>query len=246
MNLIDPTGMYIVDENQKEWNKRKHSIENKRDRLQNKVDKLTTKAQEKGWSEDKLAKKIGNKNERIASLNTTLSKMGNLEQSPQGYALLHTATGEKGGVSLNTKTNVINIKYNNGTASFVHEVTHAEQFETGDIAFDSNTGNVIAIDVYDEVTAYQAQFAYSPYSVSNISSTSCADSFNTITPQWVQGIENGTIYTPGGHSNTGLSRINVNSTREDLIKAYPNYSMNLLPAGYILKTSYRNIYYRNR
>ena len=49
-----------------------------------------------------------------------------------------------------------------GVGDFVHEVTHAGQFETGDIAFNAETGGTLAQDIYDEIAAYQAQFAYDP------------------------------------------------------------------------------------
>ena len=96
--------------------------------------------------------------------------MGALEASDQVYSLSSTAEGENGGVTLNTSTNVIDIK-SGSTSNFVHEMTHAGQFEAGDMAFDSKTGNTLAQDIYDEVSAYKAQFAYNPSSVSGLTST---------------------------------------------------------------------------
>jgi RHS repeat-associated protein len=142
VSYIDPTGMYIEEGSQKEWERRKDDVTSQRDYLQKRVDKLTAKAEAKGWSAEKLASRIGDKTERITSLNTSLGTMRTLESSSQGYSLSHTAPGENGGVTLNTGTNTIDIRFGSGnTANFVHEVTHAGQFETGDIAFDSKSGN---------------------------------------------------------------------------------------------------------
>ncbi|WP_302305011.1 hypothetical protein [Culturomica massiliensis] len=132
-----------------------------------------------------------------------------------------------------------------GVGDFVHEVTHAGQFETGDIAFNAETGGTLAQDIYDEIAAYQAQFAYDPGSISGLSSTYVAKSFNAITPAWVQGLAGGSLYVPGGNANTGIESLNINSTRADFIKAYPNsFSVKQLPKDYILKNSYPTIYYK--
>ena len=243
---IDPTGMYIEEGSQKEWEKQKGNVTSERDRLQNRVDKLTAKAEAKGWSSEKLASRIGDKTERIGSLNTSLGSMGTLEGSSQGYSLSHTAAGENGGVTLNTGTNTLDIKFGSGnTANFVHEVTHTGQFETGNMAFDSKSGMTLAQDIHDEVSAYKAQYAYDPSSVSGLTSTSYANSFGAITTSWVQGLAGGTLYAPGGTANTGIGPLNINSTRTDFINAYPsNPALKTLPASFILKTSYPNIYYK--
>ena len=254
MIYIDPTGMYIEEGSQKEWERRKSDITSQKDYLQKRVDNLTAKAEGKGWSAEKLASKIGDKNERVGSLNTSLGTMGTLESSSQGYSLSHTASGENGGVTLNTGTNTVDIRFGSGnTANFVHETTHAGQFETEDMAFDSKSGNPLAQDVFDEISGYKAQFAYDPSSVSGLTSTSVANSFGSITASWVQGLVGGNIYVPigspnyvpGVSTNTGVGPLNINSTRADFINAYPNYpGFKMLPASYVLKTSYPNIYYK--
>jgi RHS repeat-associated protein len=243
---IDPTGMYIEEGSQKEWDRQKGNVTSQRDYLQNRVDKLTAKAEAKGWSSEKLASRIGDKTERIGSLNTSLGTMGTLESSSQGYSLSNTAAGENGGVTLNTGTNTIDIKFgSSNTGNFVHEVTHAGQFETGNMAFDSKSGMTLAQDIHDEVSAYKAQYAYDPSTVSGLTSTSYANSFGAITTSWVQGLAGGTLYAPGGTANTGIGPLNINSTRTDFINAYPsNPAMKTLPASFILKTSYPNIYYK--
>ena len=135
-----------------------------------------------------------------------------------------------------------------GVGDFVHEVTHAGQFETGDIAFNAETGGTLAQDIYDEIAAYQAQFAYDPGSISGLSSTHVANSFGAITPSWVQGLKDATgamPYTVASSANTGLIPININSTRDAFIQAYPwnVLSFRGLPANYNIK-SLPKIYYK--
>jgi hypothetical protein len=244
LRFTDPTGMEIEEGSKKEWERQKAYVQKQRDKLQTKSDGLGAKAEKKGWSADKLANKQGNLGERISSLNSSLGTMGTLESSSQVYSLSHAAPGANGGLTLDTKTNTIDISFGS-TANFVHETTHAGQFETGDMAFDSKTGNTLAQDVYDEVSAYKAQFAYSPSSVSGLTSTSVANSFGAITTSWVQGLAGGTLYSPGGTANTGVSPLNINSTKADFMKAYlGSAAIKSLPTGFILKNSYPNIYYK--
>ena len=246
VKYTDPMGMEIEEGNLKEWVNLKQEIERQRDNLQTDINKLNAKARVKGWSSEKLAVKIGNKAERLASLNSSIVTMETLETSSQVYSLSHTADGENGGVTLNTNTNVIDIKFGS-TANFVHEMTHAGQFETGDVAF-LNTGMTILQDVYDEMAAYKAQFGYSPSSVSGLTSTSVANSFSEITPAWVQGLKDATgsmPYAEGGSANTGLIPVNINSTRAALIQAYPWKAAGFrqLPENYNLRTL-QGVYYK--
>jgi len=71
---IDPTGMTVEPGSQRKWAKQKQSIEEEIDRLQGRVDKLIAKATNKGWSAEKLAGKIGDMQDRINSLNGSLTK----------------------------------------------------------------------------------------------------------------------------------------------------------------------------
>ncbi len=246
INFIDPDGRTVDPASQKEWDKQKQAVTNERDRLQKKVDNLTAKAKDKGWSAEKLAGKVGNLNERVSSLNGSLGNLGVLEKSTQVYSLT-TTTGDEGGTTYDSKSGNIVINFGT-TANFVHETTHAGQFETGDLAFSSTTGQSLGQDVDDEVAAYKAQYAYDPSSVSGLKSTSTANSFGTITASWVQGITkaDGTQpYALGGSANTGVSPVNINSNRDALIKAYPHQSATLstLPATFILK-DLPSIYYK--
>jgi len=243
---IDPDGREIAPASQKEWERQKQSVISQRDRLQSRVDNLTAKAADKGWSAEKLAGKIGNMQDRISSLNGTISNLGTLEASSQVYAL-RSGAGEGGGTTYDPSTGNIVFSYGS-TSNFVHETTHGGQFESGDIAFDTKTGMPYGSDVFDEVSAYKAQFGYDPSSVSGLTSSSTVNSFGTITPSWVQGItksDGSKIYAPGGAANTGIAPVNINTNRAGLIKAYPNQTSVLknLPATFILK-NLPTIYYK--
>ncbi len=123
-------------------------------------------------------------------------------------------------------------------------MTHGAQFESGDVAFDGTTGNVVGQDIGDEVAAYQAQYHYDPSSVSGLPSTSgtTINSAKDVTSGWVQGLDGGTLYNPGGRANTAVTPLNINSTKTDLINAYPNNAaLNSLPNTFILKNDYPNI-----
>lgn len=141
-----------------------------------------------------------------------------LEKSNQVYSLAHLSGS--GSLSFDVETKIISINYE-GTANFIHELIHAGQFETGDIAF---IGSDICLqDVYDEVLAYKTQFAYSPYTVSSLVSSYSPKNIDEITPLWVQGLidDKGTsCYAPGGRNNTGIIPVNINATRDILIRAY--------------------------
>ena len=246
MRYTDPTGKRIEEDSLEEWGRLKQRIENRRDRVQRQINKINAKAKSKGWSSEKLATKIGNKSERLASLNSSIETMGTLEGSTQVYSLSHTKKDENGCVKLNTSTSVIDIRFGR-TANFVHEMTHAGQFESGDIAF-TNTGDTIFQDVYDEMAAYKAQFGYSPSSVSGIKSITFANTFAAITPLWVQGIIDPTgsqPYAVGGSANTGVIPININSSIATLIQAYPWKAASFigLPKDFILG-NLPNIYYK--
>ena len=237
--FVDPDGMQIAPGSQKEFDKQKQNVIAQRDKLQGKIDGLNAKAAEKGWSAKKLAGRIGNMTDRVNGLNEAISNLGVLESSKQVYSLDSGAV--QNGVALDTSTNEIVISYS-GTALFTHETTHAGQFETGDIGFDSSTGNTLAQDLQDEVLGYKAQWAYDPSSVGGLKSES------QITPSWVQGVTDSATgnqpYKQGGTANTGISPVNVNSTRNDLIKAYPHLKGTLqsLPANATLKSIVPTIY----
>lgn len=134
-----------------------------------------------------------------------------------------------------------------GTSKYDYETIHNGQFESGEIALNSETGQPVAMDLDDEVASYKAQFAYDPSSVSGLTSVTVANSFQEITTTWVQNLtsrDGSQPYNIGGTAGTGLFRININSTRDDLIKSYPNTFNTLinLPSTFTKKTDPNAIY----
>ncbi len=144
------------------------------------------------------------------------------EKSSQLYQL-GKIEGNIGGVVYDSNSGAVVINYVS-TANFVHEVTHVGQFERGEIAF-SSKGGALAGDVFDEIAAYKSQYNYDPISVSELPSTSTISNINDITSSWVQGIDGGTLYVPGGRANTGVFPLNINSTKYDFIKSHGIYGI---------------------
>ncbi|MDE6549645.1 MAG: hypothetical protein K2L22_11675 [Muribaculaceae bacterium] len=224
VNNTDPTGMYVVKESQEEWKRNKNDIKNRRDRLQSSIDKTKSKGAKKGWSKEKIEKKIGDKQERVASLDNTLSTMTNIENSEQGYSLHQTS--DNGGLSL--ENGIIKISYNPSkynkfkNSNFVHEVTHAGQFESGDIAFSTESGGSYLVDIFDEIEAYKAQYAYEPSTLSGLNPDLGINAINDINRDWITGVRsNGTLmYSDGGYCRTGQGYVRVDSPLIFLSIAY--------------------------
>ena len=229
MRYVDPDGREVVESSLRDWEREKATIQSTVDRIQGRMDRLIAQ----GGNESRIT----NLGERVSSLNRTLGTMGTMEASSQKYALASISAGELGGLSYDHGSGVITIGYGS-TANFVHEVTHGGQFESGDMGFFHN-GTIAGQDVYDEVAAYRAQYAYNPGSVSGIPSSSTVNSSADITTGWVQGIVHGgeRIYNPGTSVNTGLYPVNMNSTRADLMRAYPHVNL----SGYSNTIPFRNM-----
>lgn len=128
---------------------------------------------------------------------------------------------ESGTISYSNETDIISIT-NANTAGFVHEVTHAAQYEFGEIGFAAD-GATIGQDVFDEIEAYCAQYAFKPSIVTNITSSIGVKRISDITIDWLQNINIGgkQPYIIGNENNTGISTININSGYDEIVKAYP-------------------------
>ncbi|MNX72044.1 hypothetical protein D3C86_1033810 [compost metagenome] len=235
---IDPDGRKINPANQKEWDKQKTNIENRRGDLVNNINSLTQKGQKEGWSQKKLERKIGDMNDRVKSLDNTLATMKVLEDpnNSQQYSLHTIKSIDVGGIKYDNKTGDIVFSYGS-TAQFIHEgVVHAGQFESGDLGFSKLSGMPVAQDLEDEVAAYKAQYAYDPTSTGRMD-------FTTINSQWVQTIKDasGTYL----YDNHGILPVNVNSTFQHLMNAYPNQTNfinqinSLSPADRAIELNYK-------
>ena len=166
LRYIDPTGMKIDPASETEWNNEKQAITDRKTGIDAKIDKITAKAEQKGWSENKLNRRTGDLKERSASLEKTLSTMNNLENCQNTtYTLKQVAENGSFGMGAGKDAGKMVIKYSS-TSSFVHEVTHGGQYHDREIGF-SKDGMALGYDLTDEVNAYRAALAYDRHSYDN-------------------------------------------------------------------------------
>jgi hypothetical protein len=228
--IIDPAS-------ETEWNNQKDAVIKKRDEVKTQFDNFQKNAVEKGWSGQQYDRRLKRSGigRQLNSLNNTLNTMSVVESSSTIYKLQ--STDGKGGSLSRGNDNSLVINFSS-TGNFVHEITHAGQYERQEIGF--NGHNVIAYDIMDEVFAYQAQFAYSSDApvFNNISWDS------DITESWVRNIVNAQGMRP--YSALPSFPITMNSTRGELIKAYPKtlfYQLDMSP-GMKLKDIRGNLLYK--
>ena len=212
--------MYIKDESQEEWIINRNDIVQKRDANHRTIEKTMEKAYRNGWSQEKIDKKIGEKQLHLQSLNNTLKTMSTLENSENAYGLSH-SDSDVGGLILSDDGS-ISIDYIEGDiGNFVHEVTHAGQIERGDLAL-SERGGAIYYDIYDEFQAYAAQYAYVKSSSSN--GFLGLKSYNSINLYWLNNIKNAAgsfVYRNQIGIDCGLIPVSAGSNEFTLLTAYP-------------------------
>jgi len=245
--FIDPDGRQIDPANQDEYDRMQRQVERKHDRLDNKLQRL----QNRGASQARIDKVA----DRVNQLAQTENNLNALEASPVMYQLnsLDPATNSQGYLSYNANGNngngAVVINYIKGsTSNFVHESTHAGQYETHDVAFaNANPGgnNTIGIDLHDEVAAYKAQYAFSPSSVTGLQSNVQVNNINGITPNWVQNIFDPMTNThPYQAQHIGIVPVNTGTTVNTLIQAYPRVNFGGINPDLTLRQLYPNIIQR--
>lgn len=210
MNYVDPTGMIIDHVSQEEWNRQKDLINRVVSSLNKKINKTNEKALAKGWTKEKTEKKNSENAERLSILNNTLQTMEMMELNQnEVYHLDKTNIDQQIEGNVTRIGDQIHISYNS-TALFVHEVTHAGQGLTGDLAFLPN-GCTLYQDIFDEVNAYKAQYAYMNYPL------------NQATPLKIRNMETEGMmpYAPEGGNNTGIIPVNNRSDINTIMQAYP-------------------------
>ena len=202
VRFVDPTGSVIEESCLENWNLHKERIKQKYNGLQQKLSLL----QRSG----KIDHSFEVINKRIKGLEQTLETIDKLEKSEQTYSL-SMAADKMGGLSYNSLSGIIMISIiDNNTWSFVHEITHAGQFETGDIAFVKDSGETLAQDVYDEQQAYLSEAYF------------LGTNPNDITIDWIHSITtiDGKPLYSLSVSNTASIPINIWTPLPEVITAY--------------------------
>ena len=213
LNVVDPDGKIIAQSSEKEWDQFKAEIQGVYDKLMLKLDK--------GGN----SKRLDALRERAMILQHSLEMMNNLQNDLSQRYVLNFRPDQTGGISHDLQTGDIIIHYNS-SANFIHEMIHAGQFYTQDIAFAPNNANKIMYnDVYDEIAAYKAQYAFSPISVDNLVPDVKIHTESEITVPWLRAIRHPIsgkeIYAENSDSGLGLISVNIHSSKQELEKAYP-------------------------
>lgn len=195
-----------------EWSKHKELILHKRDSLHHAI---TGKA--KCCRKEKVQQEIQALKNRLEILDRVIDLITMLEKSDMEYTLKPSQKAE-GSTSYDTRQRCIVLTVGS-TANFIHEITHAGQYEAGEIMFDSVLDKSYLQDLYDEIEAYKAQYAYDPSSVSALTSSAVVRSLDDITPKWVEDLQ-----SPEGektyHEHSRI-RVNIHSGKATLLMAYP-------------------------
>ena len=201
IKLVDPNGMEIDPESMQAWNSLKADILKRKDFL------------EVFASINKFSGGVLFQKEAFCynSICETLNSMDNIEISDQKYRL-EKKEGNTGSVSLNDDWS-LTINYCN-TANFVHELTHCAQFERGEIGFQEGGGSKAYTDIYDEISAYTAQFAYDPSTISRY------NRYAPLTPNWIIHMRdsNGQYI----YNNCALIPFDGNATASDMNRIFPS------------------------
>ena len=217
VKLVDPDGREIDPSCLDDWNAKKTEIQNRKNELIAERTWLSNKTS--FWGKITRKQNINELDERITSLEETLSTMNNLEgDCSTTYTLCRTQ--KNGKVELITEGNkkgMISIKFSS-TSSFVHEVTHAGQYYNNDIGFFLTNYTIAAYDIYDEVNAYKAALAFDPYAYDNKRM-----SMNQVTDYWV--LLRNSEYAKCGSSSVNIfsSATQIKESGIDNLGGYPTY-----------------------
>jgi RHS repeat-associated protein len=205
IRFTDPDGMKVEKGSQEDWDKNKKSVNDMLDKVNSDIDKIKKEAKDNNWSEKKLNRKLGNLNERATSIKSSLDRISTLEKSDVEYSLTTKDANSGKGQTSYKKDGGVDIQYDGTASVFVHETTHAYQFEMGEIVY-FNDGLGAITDLGDEVEAYKAQYLFDPTVKQFAEITGTQD----ITPDAVKKI---------GYETFPSANINLQSTVLDLIKA---------------------------
>jgi RHS repeat-associated protein len=242
INLIDPEGMEIEEGSRTQWNQQRELVQARKEDVESLVKDLGEYINSQAESERDSLNVIQNEQLAILSeLENVLDIMNVLENSTQLYSLNEWDVKGQGVTNYDSIDNSICLSYS-GTALFVHEVIHAGQFETDDVLFDMESGMGFAVDIYDEVDAFRAQYAYDPNSTKGIAIVPPLG-ISGVDASWVRSIGDFSLYARDGKNNTSQMPLNASSTLDDLNIAFPNKD---LPTGQEMLKQLENIHYKGR
>ena len=217
VNLVDPSGMWISEGSLAQWSHLLLELERRIKELEEEQRRIYSRAQIKGWDEKTLQRKLGENPYLLATLNDARSTMSLLENSTQGYEFVKTPSNSVGSIKYIPETGIIQLSYDSSPV-FFHELTHARQFEFGDIGFYKDGSGSIANDYWDEIRAYQTQYAYDPSSVG-------VSSIFHLTVPWLTSVTDPTsgnyLYRNQNGQHIGIIPINKNTPFLFLNYAYP-------------------------
>ena len=155
----------------------------------------------------------GKYNDRITSLRSSLGTMNTMANSKNVYSFndLSGIKNASGDFTYDPKANKFVVSYIS-MSNLIHEITHAGQYEEREIGFwlltDEN-GQITAqsiSDIYSEINAYRAQYAYSPFA-----GIKHAYDINIKFVHSLRTAGEELVYTPGGIANTSQQRLNSNT-----------------------------------
>lgn len=221
----------IADGSKKKFNEYKNNVKYLNDSLTNekvKLDEYLSNMDDypdnKEIAED--VNKVQRLNRRIEKLKETLNNLEALDSSSFTFKLKELpANASMGNLTYDINDGAISINYIEGSIhNFIHEATHAYQLCIGDIAFITFNGKPTASDLFDEVWAYKAQYAYNPYSVEKIISSKPIKDLKEIDTLWVRNVE-ALIYP---YKDSPPYNVNIDTTLDTIIKVYPNMKFDSL------------------
>ena len=217
VNHIDISGLWISDGIRDEWSSLEEQIRNKEKELKEEL------------RNEKDKDKRNELRKRIEELKKARRTMNRLELSTQHYSVFYKSDAEVIKLTYIETDGIGTMVINYGSvANFIHELTHAGQFDDGEIAYKigkkKDEGNFYALDIIDELDAYRAQFGYDPFSVVSLKSSVMINSINDLSSEWLINIttSNGdTPYNPQIYNHIGIEKVSIHTTISDLQKAYP-------------------------
>ena len=198
VNYVDPDGRKIHNNSQKRW-----------DRYSKNLDKVIEKVKKELNSINNDDSRYDNLLDRLNGLNSIKETMESLKSSTQLYKLGR-SFGNTGYIQYNSKSGMIKINTLGNISNFIHEMMHAGQFESGDIAFTADDGSTLAQDIYDELGAYKAEAYYNGKNASDIT----IDYIKTITDSA------GNLVYSSETTNTALEKVTIYTNYHDVLKAY--------------------------